>query len=59
VTGKTSRGWTVNLIDAATAREWARTATGGAEGKTEVEPFTNYLAARARPTWASAPASAC
>jgi hypothetical protein len=48
VTGKTSRGWTVNFIDAATAREWAETSTGGAKGKTEVEPFSNYLAARAR-----------
>ena len=48
VTGKTSRGWTVNFIDAATAREWARTSTGGVQGKTEVEPFSNYLAARAR-----------
>ena len=48
VTGKTSRGWTVNFIDAATAREWASTSTGGAQGKTEVEPFSNYLAARVR-----------
>ena len=48
VTGKTSRGWTVNFIDAATAREWARTSTGGAQGQTEVEPFSNYLAARVR-----------
>jgi hypothetical protein len=48
VTGKTSRGWTVNFIDAATAREWAGTSTGGVQGKTEVEPFSNYLAARVR-----------
>ena len=48
VTGKTSRGWTVNFIDAATAREYAGTSTGGVQGKTEVEPFSNYLAARVR-----------
>ena len=48
VTGKTSRGWTVNFIDAVTAREYARTSTAGIEGKTEVEPFSNYLAARVR-----------
>lgn len=48
LTGKTSRGWTVNFIDAATAREFAGTATGDARDRTEVEPFTNYLALRAR-----------
>jgi hypothetical protein len=48
LTGKTSRGWTVNFIDAATAREFADTATGDARGRTEVEPLTNYLAMRAR-----------
>ena len=48
VTGKTSRGWTVNFIDAATAREYADTSSGGAQRRTEVEPFSNYLAARVR-----------
>jgi hypothetical protein len=48
LTGKTSRGWTVNFIDAATAREYADTSTAGVQGKTEVEPFSNYLAARVR-----------
>ena len=48
VTGKTSGGWTVNFIDAATAREYAGTSTGGVQGKAEVEPFSNYLAARVR-----------
>jgi len=48
VTGKTSRGWTVNFIDAVTAREFADTATGASTGRTEVEPFSNYLATRAR-----------
>ena len=48
VTGKTSRGWTVNFIDAATAREYADTSTVGVQGKTQVEPLSNYLAARVR-----------
>jgi hypothetical protein len=48
LTGKTSRGWTVNFIDAVTAREWADTATGATRGRAEVEPFTNYLATRVR-----------
>jgi len=48
LTGKTSRGWTVNFIDAVTAREWADTATGTSRGRTEVEPFSNYLATRVR-----------
>lgn len=47
LTGKTSRGWTVNFIDAVTARESARTATGPVRDRAEVEPLTNYLAARA------------
>jgi hypothetical protein len=48
LTGKTSRGWTVNFIDAVTAREYADTAVLDARGRVEVEPLTNYLAARAR-----------
>ena len=47
VTGKTSGGWTVNLIDAVTSREYADTASGSARGRVEVEPLSNYLAARA------------
>jgi hypothetical protein len=48
LTGKTSRGWTVNFVDAVTGRELADTATGDTRGRTEVEPLTNYLAARVR-----------
>ncbi|HNV03244.1 MAG TPA: DUF5916 domain-containing protein [Vicinamibacterales bacterium] len=47
LTGKTSRGWTVNVIDAVTARESARTATGSVRDRVDVEPLTNYFAARA------------
>ncbi len=48
VTGSTKGGWTVNFIDAATQREFADTATGDERGRVEVEPLTNYLAARVR-----------
>jgi len=48
VTGKTAGAWTVNFIDAATQREFADTATGDRRGRVEVEPLTNYLAARVR-----------
>jgi hypothetical protein len=48
VTGRTSGGWTVNFIDAATQREFADTATGDVRGRVEVEPLSNYLATRVR-----------
>ena len=47
ITGKTSSGWTFNLIDAVTSAEWADVATGVARSRVEIEPLTNYLAARA------------
>jgi hypothetical protein len=46
ITGKTRSGWTVGLLDAITDRETARSATGSALSRTEVEPRTNYLVAR-------------
>jgi hypothetical protein len=48
ITGKTARGWTVNFIDAVTSREWADTAIGTSRDRVEVEPLTNYAAARVR-----------
>ncbi len=48
LTGKTSRGWTVNFIDAVTGREFADTSSDGLEKQFEVEPLTNYLAGRVR-----------
>ena len=48
VTGKTGNGWSVGLLDAVTGREWARTDSSGLRGKTEVEPLSNYLVARAQ-----------
>jgi hypothetical protein len=48
LTGKTSRGWTMNFIDGVTGREFADTATGDQRARIEVEPLTNYLAGRVR-----------
>ena len=48
LTGKTGNGWSVGLIDAVTGRERAKTMLNGARGKTEVEPLSNYLVARAQ-----------
>jgi hypothetical protein len=48
LTGKTKRGWSMNLIDAVTAREHADVAVGPITSRMEVEPLTNYLAARVR-----------
>ena len=49
VTGKTSNGWTLGVLDAFTPRETARTQdTLGVEGVTPVEPRTNYFVGRAR-----------
>jgi hypothetical protein len=48
LTGKTRRGWSIGLVDAVTGREQAKTVTDGVSGKTEVEPVSNYLVARAQ-----------
>jgi hypothetical protein len=47
VTGKTANGWSLGLLEAVTGREQARTAAGLTRNEVEVEPATNYLAARA------------
>ena len=46
ITGKTSNGWSIGLIEAVTARERARHVTGAALERTVVEPTTNYFVAR-------------
>ena len=46
LTGKTSNGWSIGLIDAVTARERARHVTGPTLNRTPVEPTTNYFVAR-------------
>jgi hypothetical protein len=47
LTGKTRSGWSVNFLEAATSREFARVENAGAGSKVEVEPLTSYLAVRA------------
>jgi hypothetical protein len=46
LTGKTSNGWSIGLIEAVTARERARHMTGSALDRTVVEPTTNYFVGR-------------
>ena len=46
LTGKTSSGWSIGLIDAVTARERARHAIGSTRDRTVVEPATNYFVGR-------------
>ena len=47
LTGRTSGGWTVGVVEAVTGREYARLSDGIAESHTEVEPLTNYFVGRA------------
>ena len=46
LTGKTSRGWSIGVIEAVTGRERARVVDGGGSRRTPVEPLTNYFVAR-------------
>ena len=46
MTGKTSGGWSVGLLEAVTSEETARTSTGFVRGQGLVEPLTNYSVAR-------------
>ncbi len=48
LTGRTSGGWTLGVVEAVTGREDARTASGGARGQAQVEPLTNYFVGRAQ-----------
>ena len=48
ITGKTPRGWSFNLIEAVTAREYADAALGDLRHRPEVEPLTNYFVGRLR-----------
>jgi hypothetical protein len=45
VTGKTSSGWNLGLLNATTAREYARV-DGTDRNRVEVEPLTNYFVGR-------------
>jgi hypothetical protein len=46
LTGKTSNGWSIGIIEAVTARESASHVTGALRDRTLVEPATNYFVAR-------------
>jgi hypothetical protein len=46
LTGKTSGGWSIGLLEAVTDRETARTRSGVVTGRADVEPLTNYAVAR-------------
>ncbi|MGA2261335.1 MAG: DUF5916 domain-containing protein [Acidobacteriota bacterium] len=46
LTGKTASGWSIGVLDAVTASEFARVDTVGVRSEVEVEPATNYLVGR-------------
>jgi Domain of unknown function (DUF5916)/Carbohydrate family 9 binding domain-like len=46
LTGKTSTGWNIGLLEAVTGRETARTTVGHLSETAAVEPVTNYTVAR-------------
>ncbi|PYQ38018.1 MAG: hypothetical protein DMF77_25250 [Acidobacteria bacterium] len=47
LTGRTSGGWTVGVVEAVTGRESARISNGLLSSRVEVEPLTNYFVGRA------------
>jgi hypothetical protein len=47
LTGRTASGWNVAFLDALTGREFAKVANGTERTRAEIEPLTNYIAARA------------
>src|SRR5687767_1274688 len=46
LTGKTNSGWSIGLLEAITEQETARTQTNFLDGRSAVEPLTNYFVAR-------------
>jgi hypothetical protein len=48
LSGRTAGGWSVGLLEAVTAREFATVDSAGVRFDDEVEPFTNYLVARGK-----------
>jgi hypothetical protein len=46
LTGRTSQGWNIGMLNAVTAREHARVFDGTNEFEQEVEPATNYFVTR-------------
>ncbi|HYU43958.1 MAG TPA: DUF5916 domain-containing protein [Vicinamibacteria bacterium] len=47
LTGRTSGGWTVGVVEAVTGRESARISNGLLSSRVEVEPLTHYFVGRA------------
>lgn len=48
ISGRTQRGWNIGLLNATTAREYARVDSAGIRFRDNVEPLTNYFVARGR-----------
>jgi len=48
LSGRTGGGWSIGLLEAATAREFATVDSAGVRFQDEVEPFTNYFVARGK-----------
>ena len=48
LTGRTAGGWSVGLLEAVTAREYASVDSAGERFRDQVEPLTNYAAVRAK-----------
>jgi hypothetical protein len=48
LSGRTAGGWSVGLIEAVTAREYAAVDSAGIRFRDEVEPLTNYAVVRAK-----------
>lgn len=46
VTGKSSGGWSIGILESLTAREFAENQSDDIRQNTEVEPFTNYFISR-------------
>jgi len=46
ITGKTSNGWSVGLLESMTGKEYAQIKGKGIDNKIPVEPFTNYSIGR-------------
>jgi hypothetical protein len=46
LTGKTSTGWSVGLLESITSREYATLSDGSRQYNVEAEPLTNYLGGR-------------
>ncbi|MFW6079868.1 MAG: DUF5916 domain-containing protein, partial [Gemmatimonadota bacterium] len=47
LTGRTASGWSIGVLEAVTAREYAPyTAVDGGEGEAMIEPLTNYVVGR-------------